>query len=72
MSFDSRAVGPEQSDSVPVIQFDEARAHEAWEAHRAMLLTEMRQPALKENASWTALRETAMSDFLRAFEEVCK
>jgi len=60
------------TDFVRLIKCDEARAHEAWEAHRAMVLAEIRQPALKDNATWTVLRETAMTDFLRAFEEVCK
>jgi hypothetical protein len=70
MSFDSRAVGPEQSDSVPVIRYDERRAHYAWEAHRAMIRAELRDPALKNNVEWAALREAACANFIMAFEGV--
>lgn len=70
MSFSNRAVGPEQSDSVSVIRYDEMRAHQAWEAHTALIRAELRQPALKDNPQWAVLRDVAAANFISAFEEV--
>jgi hypothetical protein len=53
---------------LPVIRMDEQAAHDAFEAHSAMLLTERRLPGLKRNEYWKALRDTAMARFLAAFE----
>lgn len=72
MSFSNRADGPEQSDSVPVIKYDEQRAHDAWEAHTAMIRAELRDPKLRDNSEWAILREVAASNFVSAFEEVGK
>jgi len=51
---------------------EETRAHEAWEAHQAMVKAEIRQPSLKDNPAWVTLRETAMAVFLSAFEKVAQ
>lgn len=55
---------------VPVIQFDERLAHDAFEAHAALLKTEARHPEPIRNEHWRALRDTAAARFLAAFERV--
>lgn len=54
--------------ALPVIRFDERAAHDAFEAHAAMLVAERANPVLRRNEYWQALRDTAKARFLAAFE----
>lgn len=56
--------------SVPVIRFDERQAHEAFEAHAALLRAEARDRTLRGNQYWQALKDTARARFLAAFERI--
>ena len=58
--------------SVPVILYNERRATEAFEAHRAMLLHERHNPSLADNPAWIALRQDAFEQFALAFEALEK
>lgn len=53
--------------NVPVIRMDEAKATMAWEVHRALLLAERDDQALRDNPLWQAFRAEAYAEFHRAF-----
>jgi hypothetical protein len=53
---------------VPVIRMDEQAAHDAFEAHAAMLIAEKANPTLRRNDYWQALKDTARARFLAAFQ----
>lgn len=72
MSFDNRAVGPEQSDSIRLIRYNRDRAENAFAAHCALLATEAVRPDLRDNPAWVVLRQDAYENFALAFEEVGK
>lgn len=55
-------------NAVPIIRMDEQAAHDAFEAHAAMLLAERANPVLGTNEYWQALKDTARARFLAAFE----
>ncbi len=57
--------------TVPVIRFDEQQAHDAFEAHAAMLKTERKTPELARNEYWQALKDSARARFLAAYERIC-
>jgi hypothetical protein len=69
MSFDSRADGPGQSDSIRLIRYNRQRADNAFHAHCALLATEAMQPDLRDNPAWVVLRQDAYENFVLAFEE---
>lgn len=46
------------------------KADAAFEAHQAMLLTEVRFPALRRNPAWEILRAIAYEQFCEAFGKV--
>lgn len=48
-------------------QTREQQAHEAFEAHQAMLITELRWPHLANNPAWKVLRDEAFAQFHFAF-----
>jgi hypothetical protein len=54
--------------AVPIVRFDEQAAHDAFEAHAAMLIAEKANPVLRRNDYWQALKDTARARFLAAFE----
>lgn len=54
--------------ALPIIRMDEQAAHDAFEAHAAMLIAEKANPSLRRNEYWQALRDTAKARFLAAFE----
>lgn len=54
--------------AVRVVRFDEQAAHDAFEAHAAMMIAERANPKLRRNEYWCALRDTAKARFLAAFE----
>lgn len=54
---------------VPVIHFNQCKAKLAFEAYAAMVMQEARQPSLKDNAAWMALRAEAYATFYEAFEK---
>lgn len=45
----------------------EQQAHAAYEAHQALLLTELRWPHLANNPAWQVLRDEAFAQFEFAF-----
>jgi len=53
---------------VRIVRFDEQAAHDAFEAHSAMMIAERANPKLRQNEYWQALRDTAKARFLAAFE----
>lgn len=55
---------------VPVIRMDEQAAHDAFEAHAAMLIAEKANPILRRNEYWQALKDSARARFLAAFEKL--
>lgn len=56
------------ANQVPVYRYDEQRAHDAWECHRVLLLTERDRPWLRENPQWLMLRADAFEQFALSFE----
>lgn len=46
----------------------EQQANDAFEAHRALMLMEVRSPQLAENPAWTVLRQEAFAQFAMAFD----
>lgn len=67
MSYESnRRIPP--AVQVPVYRYDEARAHDAWECHQALILTEQFRPFLRENPQWQMLRADAYEQFALSFE----
>lgn len=54
--------------TIPVIRMDERAAHDAFEAHAAMLIAEKANPTLRRNEYWRALKDSARARFLAAFE----
>lgn len=56
--------------AVPVIHMDEQAAHDAFEAHAAMLIAEKANPILRKNEYWQALKDSARARFLAAFEKL--
>jgi hypothetical protein len=53
---------------VPIYRYDEARAHDAWECHQALLRHERDNPHLRDNAQWMMLRADAYEQFALSFE----
>lgn len=43
-------------------------AHQAWDAHVALVRLASKQPELRRNEAYTALMDTAKARFLAAFE----
>ncbi len=43
------------------------QARDAFEAHQAMLITELRWPNLADNPAWKILRDEAFAQFNEAF-----
>lgn len=70
MSFDSRAVGPEQSDSVRLIKYNRQQADDAYSVHVALLGLEHLRPELKSSPAWELTRQHAYEVFCEAFERV--
>lgn len=53
---------------IPIIEYDAQRAEQAFAAHRALLLTELRSPGLADNPQWQSVRDYAFRLFNRSFE----
>jgi hypothetical protein len=53
--------------TVRVIQYDEAKAADAYLAHIALLKAERDDPTLRDNPAWTILRQDAFEMFHNAF-----
>jgi hypothetical protein len=70
MSFDSRAVGPEQSDSIHIINWDRVAADNAYAVHLALLGLEALRPELKDNPAWDSVRRFGYAQFEDAYEKV--
>lgn len=70
MSFDNRANGPGQSDSVPIINWDRVRADNAYTVHLALLGLEALRPELKDNPAWQSVRRFGYGQFEEAYEKV--
>lgn len=51
-----------------MIQEKQQIAHQAWDAHVALVRLAHRHPELKRNEAFTALMDTARARFLAAFE----
>lgn len=56
--------------SIPIIVFDERKAMDAYDAHRAVLMAEQKDPALRQNPFWTMIRQDAFEQFARAFSVI--
>lgn len=55
---------------IPVILVNEREAVDAFEVHRALVITENRHRHLRRNPQWTILRADAYEAFANAFEVV--
>lgn len=53
---------------VPLIRYDEKRAHQAWEAYRKLWAMEVADHDLSNNSEWVRVREFAFARFKVAFE----
>ena len=53
---------------IPIIEYDAERASNAFAAHKALLLVELRTPGLSDNPEWQAVRDYAFRRFNRSFE----
>ncbi len=56
--------------STPIYRVRERQANDAFAAHKALVLMEVRSPELAENPVWTAARRAAFAQFVSAFEMV--
>lgn len=54
--------------AVPVIQFSEPDAAQAFEAYQALIQTQMARPELAANPYWQPVRDSAFARFRAAFE----
>lgn len=70
MTSFSRVHGPEQSDSVPIINWDRVAADNAYAVHLALLGLETLRPELKDNPAWDSVRRYGYSQFEDAYEKV--
>ena len=70
MSSSNRADRPAQSDSVPVIRWDQAAAEDAFFVHRALVEFEQANPQVKDSPSWMIVRTDAFERFFNAFERL--
>ncbi|MDR6511489.1 hypothetical protein J2792_002361 [Novosphingobium capsulatum] len=56
--------------TAPIYRIHERQANDAFAAHKALVLMEVRSPELAENPVWTAARREAFAQFVAAFEMV--
>lgn len=56
--------------SVPIYRVQQRAANDAFAAHKALVLMELRSPDLVENPAWLAARREAFTQFIAAFERI--